>query len=299
MDVLPDRLVALLGPVEGAPRPLDGGITNRNWRARLGGREYVVRQCTPGTEILGIDRSDEHEASRRAAEIGLGPPVAAWLPDEGVLVTEWLDGGPVTAAELRGPRVLAIIAPALRRFHDGPPLRTPFWVPDLVREQRDRIVAAGGELPGAYGRAVELADRIAAVLHGPEHERVPCHNDLLLANFVRDGATVRIVDWEYAGMNDRFFDLANMSVNNDFREADDRALLEAYFGEPPTGARYAALRLMRLVSDLREAMWGAVQAVGSPLEDVDFPAYAAEHFARLEAAMADPDVEGWLAEAAA
>src|SRR5215208_2629427 len=135
MDVLPDRLVALLGAADGAPRPLDGGITNRNWRVRLGGREYVVRQCTPGTEILGIDRSDEHEASRRAAELGIGPPVAAWLPEDGVLVTEWLDGGPVTAEELRAPALLASVAPALCRFHDGPPLRTPFWVPDLVREQ--------------------------------------------------------------------------------------------------------------------------------------------------------------------
>jgi thiamine kinase-like enzyme len=299
MDVLPDRLVALLGPADGAPQPLAGGITNTNWRVRLGGRDYVVRQCTPGTEILGIDRSDEHEASRRAAELGIGPPLAAWLPEEGVLVTHWLDGGPLTAEELRDPAVLAVVAPALRRFHDGPPLRTPFWVPDLVREQREEIVAAGGEVPALYDAAVALADRIAAALGGAEHERVPCHNDLLLANFVRDGATVRIVDWEYAGMNDRFFDLANMSVNNGFGEDDDRVLLQAYFGEPASGARFAALRLMRLVSDLREAMWGAVQAVGSPLEGVDFPAYAEEHFARLEAGMADPRVEGWLAEAAA
>jgi thiamine kinase-like enzyme len=299
MDALPDRLVELLGPAEGALRPLEGGITNRNWRARLGGREYVVRQCTRGTEILGIDRSDEHEASRRAAELGIGPPLAAWLPDEGVLVTAWLDGGGLTGAELRSPAVLTLIAPALRRFHDGPPLRTPFWVPQLVREQHDRIVAAGGEVPAVYEAALALADRIAAALHGPEHERAPCHNDLLRGNFVRDGASVRIVDWEYAGMNDRYFDLANMSVNNDFEEDDDRALLAAYFGEPATGARFAALRLMRLVSDLREAMWGAVQAVGSPLEDVDFRAYAAEHAARLEAGMADRRVEPWLAEVAA
>ena len=48
---------------------------------------------------------------------------------------------------------------------------------------------------------------------GPAAER-PCHNDLLTANFIDDGTRIRIVDWEYAGMGDVFFDLANFSVNN-------------------------------------------------------------------------------------
>ena len=41
-----------------------------------------------------------------------------------------------------------------------------------------------------------------------------CHNDLLNANFITDGERIWIVDWEYAGMGDRFFDLANFSVNH-------------------------------------------------------------------------------------
>jgi Predicted choline kinase involved in LPS biosynthesis len=127
---------------------------------------------------------------------------------------------------------------------------------------------------------------------------VPCHNDLLTANFVRDGRRVCIVDWEYAGMNDRYFDLGNLSVNNGFGPDDDRALLEAYWDEPATERRLAALALMRLISDLREAMWGAVQQGRSSL-DFDYAAYAAEHFGRLERAAADPRVEEWLAVAAA
>ena len=55
---------------------------------------------------------------------------------------------------------------------------------------------------------------------------MPCHNDLLTANFIHDGERVRIVDWEYAGMGDRYFDLGNLSVNNGFDEADDERLLE-------------------------------------------------------------------------
>jgi hypothetical protein len=60
----------------------------------------------------------------------------------------------------------------------------------------------------------------------------------------------------------------------------------------------AALRLMRLMSDVREATWGMLQAVLSDL-DADFAGYADRHFARLAAGAADPRLEGWLRDAAA
>jgi len=120
---------------------------------------------------------------------------------------------------------------------------------------------------------------------------VPCHNDLLNANFIDDGERLRIVDWEYAGMGDRFFDLANFSINHEFGEEDNRMLLEAYFGAVREELR--ALRLMRFMSDFREAMWGVVQQGISEL-DFDFVAYADEHFARLRRTAADPAFEDAL-----
>jgi Ser/Thr protein kinase RdoA (MazF antagonist) len=267
------RLEPLLGPAAAPPAPLAGGITNRNWRVRLGEGEYVVRVCSPGTGVLGIDRDCEHEAARRAAALGIGPEVAAWLPDEGVLVTRWLGGGGVGADELRAR--VGEIAAALRAFHASAPLSATFSVADLVRRQ----MALLDVVPPVLERGLAAADELGVVT-----ELVPCHNDLLGANFVREGERILIVDWEYAGMNDRLFDLANLSVNNGFSDADDRALLHAYFGDE---ARLQDLRRMRVVSDLREAAWGLVQAVRSDL-DVDFAAYAREHLARLE---------GWLAAA--
>jgi hypothetical protein len=77
-----------------------------------------------------------------------------------------------------------------------------------------------------------------------------------------------------------FFDLANFSVNNQLYEDARRVLLEAYFGSlRPADER--ALELMRFMSDFREAMWGVVQTAISGL-DFDFPAYAEEHFERLD-----------------
>jgi thiamine kinase-like enzyme len=107
-----------------------------------------------------------------------------------------------------------------------------------------------------------------------------------------------IVDWEYAGMGERYFDLGNLSVNNDFDEEDDVRLLHAYLDQDPTAAQRCRLSLMRIASDAREAAWGVVQFFVSEL-DFDFSGYAEQHFARLRGALEDPRFEEWLRGAAA
>src|SRR4051794_26598695 len=115
MDHLVAALPALeaeLGPLTGEPEALGGGITNHNLRMCLGGRDVVVRLCADGVGILGIDRGVEDAATRRAAALGIGPEVVAWLPEAQVLVTAWVEGGEVPASELREHGVLARIARA-------------------------------------------------------------------------------------------------------------------------------------------------------------------------------------------
>src|SRR6188472_4129742 len=100
-EVIAASLVPELGPLEGLPAPLSGGITNRNFRLRMGGEDLVLRICDPSSEVLGIDRETEEIASRRAAAAHLAPPVVAFLPDVPALVTRWLPGGTVAADALR------------------------------------------------------------------------------------------------------------------------------------------------------------------------------------------------------
>jgi aminoglycoside phosphotransferase (APT) family kinase protein len=288
------RLEPMLGPLTGEPRALGGGMTNHNVRVVLGGEDLVVRLCSPGVEVLGIDRSGEDAATRRAAALGIAPEVVAFLPADHVLVTRFVPGETLGSAAVRAPDMLRRIARALRRFHDGDALPTRFAVFDLA----ERHLALARSPPPSGAALVALGRRIEAAVHGPEHAPAPCHNDLLCANFIAGPTGVWIVDWEYAGMNDRFFDLANLAVNNGLGDADEAVLLEAYFGGPPTPARHAALKLMRIVSDLREALWGAVQDGRSAI-DFDYATYAREHFERLERSAADPRVEEWLDVAAA
>jgi thiamine kinase-like enzyme len=94
-------------------------------------------------------------------------------------------------------------------------------------------------------------------------------------------------------MGDRYFDLGNLAANNGFSDADDEVLLDAYWPDGSTPRRLAALRLMRVMSDFREGMWGVVQAAVSELE-FDFAGYAREHLGRVAAALAGPRLGAWL-----
>jgi thiamine kinase-like enzyme len=104
-----------------------------------------------------------------------------------------------------------------------------------------------------------------------------------------------IVDYEYAGMGDPFFDLGNFSINNGISEQAQERLLELYFGAARATGR-ARLKLMRIMSDFREAMWGVVQQGISTL-DFDYVGYADRHFARCLESAGDDRFGAWLEDA--
>jgi thiamine kinase-like enzyme len=271
---------------------LGGGITNHNLKVELDdGETYVLRISGRGTDLLGIDRQVEYEASLAAAAVGVGPEVMAFLEPEGYLVTRFIEGEIVPRERMREPEVIRRVATALRAVHKGPPLAKRFDAFRVVEEYRSTAFARGVAVPGEYVRARQIARTIERV-RGPIPER-PCHNDLLNANFIDDGTRVRIVDWEYAGMGDVFFDLANFAVNHDLDADARRDLLVAYFGELRE-ADVRALEMMRFMSLFREAMWGVVQCGISDL-DFDFASYAEEHFARAAGVASVPALEEALA----
>jgi thiamine kinase-like enzyme len=257
---------------------LGGGITNHNLKVEVDGERFVLRIAGKDTGLLGIDRTVELAATHAAAALGIGPEVVEFVEPEGWLVTRFVEGGIPALERMREPAMLSRVARALRAFHEGAPIPGSFDSFRVVESYRRTAIDRGGGVPDAYDWAHEVAVRVEATRS--TDVAVPCHNDLLNANFLDDGERLRIVDWEYAGMGDRFFDLANFAINHELDASQRQLLLAAYFGEVRTPDAQA-LELMRFMSDFREAMWGVVQSAVSEL-DFDFDAYAAEHFARLE-----------------
>ena len=284
-----DQVPGWLGRVESV-KPLEGGITNRNYRVVVTDQAFVVRVGGDRTELLGIDRAVEAEATRLSAAAGVGPEVVAFLAGPGVLVTRFISGAPLALESARQPAGLQRIASVLRRVHAAGYVEKTFSPFRVVRDYWVTAGRHGVAIPEAFESALRTADEVEAAL--PPFTPGFCHNDLLNANFIDDGASIRIVDWEYAGMGDPFFDLGNFAVNHELDPAGECVLLEAYAGECRE-ADLARLRLMRLMSDFREAMWGVVQQGISTL-DFDFRAYADKHFNRFQAAAAQTPFREWV-----
>ena len=280
------------GGLEPAVTPITLGITNRNFRVDIGGESFVVRLSGKDTDLLGIDRAAENEAASAAARAGVAPEVFAYLPELGALITRFVDGAPIPEEDLEREHVLAAVVRSVMAIHGCAPIPSSFPVFRIVEEYREIAFVRGVTAPPAFDEVHAKAEDIeAAFAKHPIAHRL-CHDDLLNANFLRDGDRIWIVDYEYAGMGDLFFDLGNLSINNGLSPDAQELLLRLYFGDV-TDAHRARLQLMRIMSDFREAMWGVVQQAISSLE-FDYVEYADRHFARCLVTANDDRFGDWL-----
>src|SRR5207245_9979486 len=213
--------------------PISGAITNVNYRVEVDGEAFVVRIEGQGTERLGIDRQREYQCLVAASRTGVGPTVVYCLPAGGILVTRFIDGRNLSAEEMGRPEMIARVVRSLHLYHTGPPfdgLFSPFrTLEDYLRVAR----AHRAPLPGDTGWMFDRAAEIEAVLRPAWPAALPCHNDLWGPNLIDDGTLVRIVDWEDAESGNVYFDPATFAINPPFSDAQDEALLRAYFGAVP------------------------------------------------------------------
>jgi thiamine kinase-like enzyme len=276
-----NQLIQLIPELRGRTlkvTPLRGGLTNQNYRLDGDGESLVLRMPGKDTALLGIDRACEAACSRAAATVGVGPEVVAFLPEHGAMVRRFVNGRELSAEDFRQPVILRDVVHALRRYHESPNGAGSFSPFATVRQYHSLARERQVVFPESLESALKKLGRIEEEFQGNDPP-CPCHNDLLPANFIVDGSAVRLIDWEYGGMGDRFFDLGNLAVNCDFDDEHERALLALYFGDV-RAHDLRRLRLMRLASDLREAMWGFLQSALSTL-DVDYLAYGRKHLERF------------------
>jgi thiamine kinase-like enzyme len=276
--------------------PLAGGITNRNFLVRVGDRRLVLRLAGEKTADLGIDREEECETAALAAKSGLSPAVVFASPGQGILLCEFIEGAALSPEAVLEPERFGRIVEAIGHIHRSPPFPGRFSGFATIRQYHADSLKLGVHLPETTRKAKEILGIVEGALGAPSL-LFPCHNDLLAANFIDDGHRIWVLDWEYAGMGDRFFDLGNFAANLELPEDRCSALVESYFGRR-SEPLLARLSLMRLVSDLREAYWGFLQSALSHF-DFNFNAYGVKHLGRALAVAATPGFNDWVKAARA
>ncbi len=272
--------------------PVAGGITNRNYAIRGGrsARSYVARLCVP-RPLLGIDRRNEVVCQEAASAWGLAPEVIHH--EDGLLITRFVEGRTLAAADVSAPAVLERLATLLRRFHetwDALAGEVLYFCPfQTIRTYARTAVRLGARMPSDIAAMLEDARQLSRRI--APFRPVLCHNDLLPANLIDDGRRLWLVNWEYAGVGHPLFDLANVSANAALTEEREMALLSAYRGTAEVAPRdLAELRIFKAVSLLREALWAVIQSVSSDIA-FDYSRYARENFAAYRAARVRLDSE--------
>lgn len=255
--------------------PLPGGITNHNYLVRDAGQLYVARLCVDKT-LLGIDRRNEVVCHRAAHACGIAPELVH--QEDGVLVSQFVAGRTLTPEGVRDLGFIPRLVDVLRRLHDswdrlqGEMLYfSPF---QTARTYARTAAGLNARLPSDIDDLLDDAAGLSRRL-GP-FVPVLCHNDLLASNILDAGDRIWLVDWEYAGMGHPLFDLAGVCANCAFSEAEELALLSEYRGGIDE-RELGELRILRIMSSLREGLWAVIQTVASDL-DFDYVRYADENF---------------------
>ncbi|MBX3413788.1 MAG: phosphotransferase family protein [Pirellulales bacterium] len=245
--------------------PLDGGITNANFRVDVAGESYVVRVEAPSSAGLAIDREQEWHNTAQAASRGLAPRPLQRFDQDQLSVREFLAGRSLSAAELRTPGNPTRIATLLRRLHGGPAFRGEFDLAQAAGRWVATVQRAGWPTPPDYSARREGLARLQAALGPRPVALAPCHNDLLAENFLEVGQDWRLIDFEYSGNNDPTFELGNLCRELDFNNAAIDELCQAYF-DAPTEREAARVRLNMLLSDVGWSLWAVVQEHASAVE---------------------------------
>jgi thiamine kinase-like enzyme len=278
-----DEILRRVPCLAGGPRiitQLPGGLTNRNYKVATPGGTYVARVWSSGG-FLAIDREHEYRNSVAAARAGVGAPVAAYHPADQLLVLGYLEGRTFTNADVCSPANIPRIAEACRRLHAGPRFACGFDM--FARQQRYLSVVRehGFAIPAGYGRLAGAARDAQRALAARPAATVPCNNDLLAANFIDDGSSIWLIDYEYSGNNDPCFELGNIGAECGLSPDALASLVTEYYGRPLRN-KIARARVLGMIGQYGWTLWGAIQHATSPLP-ADFWAWAME---RYEAAAA-------------
>ena len=246
------------------------GLSNRVCLVVIGRDEYVFRLASRNADRLGIDREVEADVLRLAHEAGLGPEVVRHVLPEGHLITRRIPAEPFseTPERYREPDVLRAIVRTVRRVHALPAIDHTFDPFARIRASFERAATRSVQLPVGTDRVLRRLDEIEAARGPLEPPYLAlCHNDLFAGNLL-DAEPIRLVDWEFAGMGDVFFDLATLVVATDesapLPDAHRHVILDEYFGaDVPEHRRH--LDDMVFVAQLHVVAWGLTHHVlGTP-----------------------------------
>jgi thiamine kinase-like enzyme len=271
---------------------LSGGLTNTNFKIIVDGKPFFVRVPGEGTELLAIDRNNEHHNTRAASHAGVAPKILHHFPEHNVMIMEFLEGKTMSKDSLNESGMPSRMAHSIKKLHAGPRFLTDFNMFRLTEYYLSLCKERDIKTPNGYAERIPTVNQIEKAMSVKPLGTVPCNNDLLAENYIDDGKQLWLIDYEYSGNNDPTFELGNTCQEMQFSDEQIKEVCAAYFGDV-SPEMIARMKLNMVMSDVGWGLWAAIQAKISTI-DFDFWGWALERWGRAEEKMDSAEFPVWM-----
>jgi thiamine kinase-like enzyme len=254
--------------------PVSGGISNENWRVKesAGPGDWFVKIPGNGTEMF-VDRAAAMDASKKAAAAGLGPRVYDDLAGKGIEINEFMsDRRPSTNSDFADHDIRQAAIGVYKKLHAMPALGLTKTVFDMIDEHVAQVHDLDAPVYKDMQWVMLNVEMAREAMHASGLDLVPGFNDPMPGNFMIGGdKSIMLIDYEYASMNDRCYDLGIWFGEMFFTPTQEKELIEDYFGSVPQHI-LSRITVHKALADVKWALWSMVQLKVSRL-DFDFHKY--------------------------
>lgn len=234
-----------------------GGLTNFNYLVHTDGLQAVFRLPGDGTEDL-VDRKVEKDITQAASELGVDSELLYFDSETGIKVMRFIPNANTMDQEKLGQSENIVRAAKLiRKLHEGKKsVDFRFDVFPMISHYEDLILQNETIDWEGYDDLREKLMNLRPSLQ--KRDLVLCHCDPLCENFVLDDESGRmyLIDWEYGGMNDPFWDIADVIIECDYNPEQRNLFQMSYFERPATDEEDALIDTFIVLIDFLWALWG-------------------------------------------
>lgn len=230
-------------------RRLSDGPTNSSWLVKRVDQLCVLRLDKPLAVELGLDREAEHDIAETASLAHIGAQPLFFDAENGVSLREYLPGRIWQENDLHNPDKLQLLASRLRDLHALPPAGSHYKPGRAARRYALQLDTQ---------KARDLADKanlLLAVLHEQLSRECLCHNDLVASNILECSDGLKLIDWEYAGLGDPWFDLALVIEHHHLNDALQSGFIRAYLQREPRASEFSRLLGWRKFYSVLLSLW--------------------------------------------
>ena len=204
---------------------LEGGMSNYTYVVECQSKKYTYRVPGKFAERF-VDRDEEWANIQEVDRLGLNNVTTYMEIRSGEKLAEYVEGTIMSETDIVSYNAMAVAA--LKKLHNSDLKFKDYDGFGRIAQYERYCGEMGFTSPQEYLDLRKKLDAIQATQTNVE--KVPCHCDYQPTNLVICGEKLFVLDWEFAGMNDPFYDIACYG-NAGFDKA--LSLLEAYVGRKP------------------------------------------------------------------